>query len=187
VAKPPGPWPYYRLSNLQGIDIERIAVLQKWPGEAKVHVSLVNWAKQDHEGPFILDGVAVSGIDSSLHVNAPDAWTPLTLLANKGKCFQGPIPVGAGFILTEDEARGLLACGDVDYSEVVRRYLTSRKTQTSSPVAGSSTSARSHWNTRRSTQRRWTSSGSELSRSGTGIGARCGARSGGGLARPPLE
>lgn len=36
---------------------------QKWPGEAKVHVSLVNWAKQDYEGPFILDGVAVSGIE----------------------------------------------------------------------------------------------------------------------------
>ncbi len=61
---------------------------QKWPGEAKVHVSLVNWAKQDHEGPFILDGVAVSGIDSSLHVNAPDAWTPLTLLANKASAFR---------------------------------------------------------------------------------------------------
>src|SRR5450759_4964796 len=39
---------------------------QKWPGEAKVHVSLVNWAKHDYAGPFLLDGLAVVGITSSL-------------------------------------------------------------------------------------------------------------------------
>lgn len=82
---------------------------QKWPGEAKVHLSLVSWVKGLDDanfsrdgvgvtavdnGLFILDGLAVSGIDSSLHVNDADAWTPATLIANKGKCFQGPIPVG---------------------------------------------------------------------------------------------
>jgi hypothetical protein len=97
---------------------------QKWPGEAKVHVSLVNWVKGSADTQFILDGVEVVGIDSSLHVNLPGAWAPNTLTANKGKCFQGPIPVGAGFILTEDEAKGLFARDGVDYTEVVRRYLT---------------------------------------------------------------
>ena len=112
---------------------------QKWPGEAKVHVSLVNWAKQDLDGPFILDGVAVSGIDSSLHVNAPDAWTPATLVANKGRCFQGPIPVGAGFIVTEDEAKVLLAREGDDYQRVVRPYLTA------SDIAESAEQAPSRW------------------------------------------
>lgn len=96
---------------------------QKWPGDAKVHVSLVNWIKGGSAGPFLIDGVGVSGIDASLHVAGQ--WTPQVLPANQGRCFQGPIPVGAGFILTDDEAKALLSRDDADYSRVVRPYLTS--------------------------------------------------------------
>jgi hypothetical protein len=96
---------------------------QKWPGEAKVHVSLVNWVNDVEVGPFILDGVVVSGIDSSLHVNAPDAWTPAILLANKGRAFYGPVPIGKGFALTGVEA-GELTTEDHRNVEVVRPYLT---------------------------------------------------------------
>lgn len=97
---------------------------QKWPGEAKVHVSLVNWVKDDPSGPFTLDGVQVEGIDSSLHVNTPGGWTPARLPVNAGRCFQGPIPVGAGFIVTDAEAAALRSRDDADYTEVVRPYLT---------------------------------------------------------------
>ncbi|MFP5452388.1 MAG: type IIL restriction-modification enzyme MmeI, partial [Thermoleophilia bacterium] len=45
------------------------------------------------------------------------------LPANRGHAFQGPIPVGAGFVLDEDEARRLLSLSDANYAEVVRPYL----------------------------------------------------------------
>ncbi|MEZ5189814.1 MAG: type IIL restriction-modification enzyme MmeI [Schumannella sp.] len=100
---------------------------QKWPGDAKVHVSIVNWVKQPGESPseFELDGAPVTGITSSLRVadGSGDQVQPLT--ANRGRCFQGPIPVGDGFILTEADATALLRDTDADYSTVVRRYLTS--------------------------------------------------------------
>jgi len=98
---------------------------QKWPGEAKVHVSLVNWVKASDAETLTLDGVEVSGIDSSLHVNTPGAWTPATFPGNKGRCFQGPIPVGGGFIITEAEAKSMLGLNQPDYREVIRPYLTS--------------------------------------------------------------
>ena len=96
---------------------------QKWPGEAKVHVSLVNWVNGDGDGPFLLDGVQVSGIDSSLHVNAPDAWTPGSLHANTGWAFYGPVPIGKGFALAAGEAEELTTA-DPRNGKVVRPYLT---------------------------------------------------------------
>jgi restriction-modification enzyme MmeI-like protein len=43
--------------------------------------------------------------------------------ANQGFAFQGPQPVGAGFVLAEEEARALLREGGDRYQEVVRPYL----------------------------------------------------------------
>ena len=99
---------------------------QKWPGEAKVHVSLVNWVDEPPEPPaeFILDGRQVAGIGADLAESVAGAWCPQRLAANADHCFQGPIPVGAGFILPEQEARALLGRSDADYHEVVRPYLT---------------------------------------------------------------
>jgi len=98
---------------------------QRWPGDAVVHVSLVNWAKQPLAPieQFVLDGEEVSGITSSLREGAPGDWRPQTLSGNRNKCFQGPIPVGRGFIVSEAEARSMIANEAVDYSAVVRRYL----------------------------------------------------------------
>jgi hypothetical protein len=44
---------------------------QKWPGEAKVHVSLVNWIKQPSTQPaaYILDGQPVRGISAELRTS----------------------------------------------------------------------------------------------------------------------
>lgn len=98
---------------------------QRWPGDAKVHVSLVNWVKQPAEPQerFVLDGDEVSGITPSLREGLAGGWEPQPLAANKNKCFQGPIPVGKGFIITEDEARRMLADDSADYAQVVRPYL----------------------------------------------------------------
>ncbi|TNH25095.1 class I SAM-dependent DNA methyltransferase [Micromonospora orduensis] len=98
---------------------------QTWPGEAKVHVSLVNWVKSPSEPPteFILDNEPVSGITAELKVPGFSTAEALPLLANKGRCFQGPIPVGDGFIITEQEASRLLAAKEATYRDVVRPYL----------------------------------------------------------------
>ena len=97
---------------------------QKWPGEAKVHVSLVNWAKHDYAGPFLLDGLAVVGITSSLTAGESDAWKPRAIAQNKDRCFEGPSPKAKGLLVTAEIAHSLLARSDADYAAVVRPYLT---------------------------------------------------------------
>ncbi len=98
---------------------------EKWPGDAKVHVSLVNWVKSPREPitEFSLDGLNVGGITTSFRVRGDSDWVAVTLPQNRGRCFQGPIPVGAGFIVSAGVAGQLLADSTIDYSEVVRRYL----------------------------------------------------------------
>ncbi len=72
---------------------------QVWSGEAKVHVSITNWSKQT---PliFYLDNKEVSKINSSLQ-GETDVSQADRLKANLNYCFQGVIPVGKGFIITE--------------------------------------------------------------------------------------
>lgn len=97
---------------------------QKWPGEAKVHVSLVNWVKgPDRADQFILDGAVVSGITPELRTPERSTGNVATLRANKGRSFQGPIPVGEGFIIPAAEALGLLARSDSPYAHVVVPYV----------------------------------------------------------------
>lgn len=96
-----------------------------WPGDAKVHVSIVNWVKNPPTPPatFTLDDRPVPvGIDTSL---APLGKTPApkVLGANLGRAFQGPIPVGDGFVLTPELAHALLADGSAPYDRVVRPYI----------------------------------------------------------------
>ncbi|MDA8080657.1 MAG: N-6 DNA methylase [Actinomycetota bacterium] len=97
---------------------------EKWPGDAKVHVSLVNWIKNPTESPkrYVLDDEVVKGITSSLRADE-GLPAPVPLRENQGWVFQGPIPVGEGFILTPDEAAALLARKDAHYLDVVRPYL----------------------------------------------------------------
>jgi hypothetical protein len=97
---------------------------QKWPGEAVVNVSIVNWVQQpvDPPGRFELDGREVVGISTRLRESklAIEEYEPLQ--ANRGRSFQGPIPAGS-FYLDIDEAKALLARKDADYADVVRPYV----------------------------------------------------------------
>ena len=97
---------------------------QKWPGEAVVNVSIVNWVQQLSEPPqhFVLDGEPVKGINTRLREStlAIEEYEPLP--ANLGRSFQGPIPAGS-FYLEPEEAKDILARDDANYSEVVRPYL----------------------------------------------------------------
>ena len=96
---------------------------QKWPGEAKVHVSITNWIQQPSTpiDSFTLDGVAVSGITPQLKPG-PTVPDPRPLPKNKNRAFIGCQPTGVGFILDDVNAASLIAAGE---QSVVRRYLTS--------------------------------------------------------------
>jgi SAM-dependent methyltransferase len=76
---------------------------QPWSGEAKVHVSLVNWSKQKTQ-KYYLDNNQVASINSSLSPTI-DVSFAVRLSANQNKCFQGIKPVGKGFIVTEPQVR----------------------------------------------------------------------------------
>ena len=80
---------------------------QPWSGEAKVHVSIVNWSYEQPQ-QYFLDDKEVSFINSSLqpHIDVSGAKT---LQANKNKCFQGVIPVGKDFIVTEEQVEKWIA------------------------------------------------------------------------------
>ncbi len=99
---------------------------QRWPGDAKVHVSLVNWVASPSAGvgPFVLNGQYVDKISTHLTSVGADDWEPRALHENLGRCFQGPIPVGAGFVIEESVARQMLEINS-EYREVIRPYLTS--------------------------------------------------------------
>lgn len=85
----------------KGGHIHEAVSTQVWSGEAKVHVSIVNW-KYEQPNKYFLDDKEVDTINSSLqpHIDVSGAKT---LLANCNKCFQGVSPVGKGFIVTEQQ------------------------------------------------------------------------------------
>lgn len=74
---------------------------QVWSGEAKVHVSLVNWIKVEPKA-YHLDNQLVPQISSSLKASV-DVSAASRLNANLNRCFQGVIPVGLGFLVTEEQ------------------------------------------------------------------------------------
>ena len=99
---------------------------QTWPGEAKVHVSIVNWIDDPTESDELqltLDGVPVEAISSSLRAERVE-WAPVPLSANANRCFEGPSPKAKGLIVSAEEAASLRADQSADYRSVVRPYLT---------------------------------------------------------------
>ncbi|MGH2962174.1 MAG: DNA methyltransferase [Solirubrobacterales bacterium] len=98
---------------------------QPWSGEAVVNVSIVNWIKQPPVPPaeLILDGVEAEGITAALRPVGADVSQATVLAENRGRAFQGPIPVGEGFVIPAEEAERLRGQPDADYAQVVRRYL----------------------------------------------------------------
>ena len=96
---------------------------QDWSGEAAVDVSIVNWVKDAAVERHVLDGMEVTGITSALRDVDADVSGAHRLAGNLSRAFQGPMPVGMGFVLTVSEAEALLGRSDADYRNVVRPYL----------------------------------------------------------------
>jgi len=71
----------------------------------------------------VLDGVEVPGISAALRPAGVDPSAARRLPQNRGKAFQGPMPVGKGFLLDSKEAEQLLRRTEARYRDVVRPYL----------------------------------------------------------------
>lgn len=96
---------------------------QKWPGEAKVHVSLVNWIKQPAAPcDATLDGVHVDGISSQLRTLDISTTGVEVLAANGNRAFAGVVPQAKGFILGDTEARTLIS-STPSLGEVINPFL----------------------------------------------------------------
>ena len=71
---------------------------QEWSGEAAVHVSIVNWSKQQ-SNLYTLDSKSVLRINSSLQAEI-DVSQAVRLKANLNLCFTGVTPIGKGFVVS---------------------------------------------------------------------------------------
>lgn len=74
---------------------------QEWSGEAKVHVSIVNWSKEKQKNIF-LDNLKVKQINSSLQANL-DVSIAYRLASNLNMVFVGVQPNSTGFLITEQQ------------------------------------------------------------------------------------
>jgi hypothetical protein len=92
---------------------------QEWSGEAAVYVSIVNWSKQESDRKF-LDGNSVCFINSSLKSEI-DVTQATKLKENLNICFQGVIPVGKGFIVTEEKVKAWIKA-DSRNQEVLKLF-----------------------------------------------------------------
>ncbi|GAB4525300.1 MAG: class I SAM-dependent DNA methyltransferase [Pleurocapsa sp.] len=106
------------VTNKNGHIHEAIST-QPWSGEAKVHVSIVNWSKEKPD-KYFLDDKQVSWINSSLQPHT-DVSSAKTLQANLNICFQGVIPVGKNFIVTEQQVKEWIA-KDSKNQEVLKLF-----------------------------------------------------------------
>jgi hypothetical protein len=78
---------------------------QPWSGEAKVHVSIVNWAKTQEGDDWVLDGEPVTQpISDSLTLAESTLTVAATLKQNRNRCFEGVKPSGKGFVIHEVQA-----------------------------------------------------------------------------------
>ncbi|MBD2325298.1 DNA methyltransferase [Alkalinema sp. FACHB-956] len=92
---------------------------QPWSGDAKVHVSLVNWTKiKPHK--YYLNNNEVSQINSSL-TNSVDVSVAERLTANLGICFEGVKPTGKGFLLNHKEAQTWIQ-SDASNADVMKPF-----------------------------------------------------------------
>jgi hypothetical protein len=92
----------------------------KWPGSGAVEVSVVHFRHGNWEGPRNLDGNEVTEISPAL--SAQTAAPALPLQQNEGRVYAGPFVYGDGFLLTEAEAKEMIAAS-AENAEVILPYL----------------------------------------------------------------
>lgn len=95
-----------------------------WPGEAAVHIAIVNWVMAPYEGVRTLEDRPVRAISPSLTSDV-DVTAALPISANEGLCFMGVTPGNHGFVLDAEQRAAILA-EDPASEEVIRPFLIGR-------------------------------------------------------------
>lgn len=122
----------------QGLDIFACVKSAPWPTSGAALEYCVVWGsrRQRSEGVrACADGRAVSAISPSLDPTARAVGNPYRLAANSSICFQGSNILGAGFSMSEDRARQMIAA-DVRNRRVVLRLLNGEEINTSPTFTG---------------------------------------------------
>jgi hypothetical protein len=106
----------------------------KWPGQAKVVVSLLTIHRGPWSGKHSLDGKEVPTINSFFEDSA-NVGEPVKLVVNEDEIFQGVIFLGDGFLLTTDEAERMChnnpRCREVVFSVINGQELNNQPDQSS--------------------------------------------------------
>lgn len=106
-----------------GICIIRASKREEWPGSASVTYSPLWIAKQEWHGSTVLDGVSVDGISAYLTPQTTVVGNPHRLISNARLAFTGSQVQGKGFVLTEDDAKDIIA-SDPKYRAVLFPFLS---------------------------------------------------------------
>ncbi|HFO0133969.1 TPA: DNA methyltransferase [Pseudomonas aeruginosa] len=91
-----------------GFTIYRAISNFEWPGDAGVTVSVAWLYKGAWTSPSHLDGQKVEVISSYLSSADTGGWSPQELSENSDLAFQGSNVLGAGFILSKEQATSLI-------------------------------------------------------------------------------
>ena len=97
----------------------------KWPGAAKLVVSLLAFHKGEWTGLRTLDSRPVNRINSFFE-EGEELGEPNKLIENQNQVFQGSIFLGKGFLLTHEEADRLRA-SDVRNSEAIMSIINGQE------------------------------------------------------------
>jgi len=95
-----------------------------WPGEAAVHIAIVNWVMAPYDGVKMLDGREATSISPGLTEGAGVA-AARPIAQNEGICFMGVTPGNSGFVLTAEQRDEILAT-DPASADVVKPFLIGR-------------------------------------------------------------
>jgi type II restriction/modification system DNA methylase subunit YeeA len=131
---------YSRVSGLEYIEYNGGTITEAvssmiWPGDAVVHVSIVNWIKGDHKGSkrlynqsgnkinegWTYDDFEFIGPSLSFGLDVSKARS-LSVNSKKGNCFQGITHGHEAFLMTSEIAERFLIKNH-EYSQVLKPYL----------------------------------------------------------------
>jgi hypothetical protein len=112
-----------------GGTIARAERNRSWPGDASVDISIIHVKKGALSTTAFLDGRAVTSISAYLISGAYDE-TPAKLLENEGRCYEGYVPYGSGFLF-DDATAGAhpialmeeLIAKDQKNAQVIRKFI----------------------------------------------------------------
>jgi hypothetical protein len=97
-----------------------------WPGKANVTIAIVIVFKGLWSGEIYLNNEIVPNINSYLSMENGNELTPRRLKVNSNLSYQGSIPLGKGFVISDSEVTTILNA-DNKYEDVIYRYLVGQE------------------------------------------------------------